>query len=216
MLPFSTPVPSSIHPAPTVSIRPPSDERSPPIEVVPRRHILNKLSSSSDPHSPYVGTVRRQSQQLLTPSRNEGEQLARAAAYIRKRISRRSLTYDESVSCTPKNPPDKIIKPESDSRRLNTQVVNKELETSVTICSPGSEGSESLPVRSEAVPQQFEIWRANELSLWYSDSISQHPKLVCKVAQNDTLRSRACRRSPLYPRTAGQGGNTTARSVCCQ
>src|SRR6266550_1088056 len=86
-LSFSTSLPSFIHPTPTASAPLPSDKPSPPVEVVTRRRILNvvnkKSSASELPHSPYLGTARRQSQ----PSRNEGEQLARAVAYIRERIS---------------------------------------------------------------------------------------------------------------------------------
>src|SRR6266576_389918 len=163
-LPFSTPLPSFIHPTPTASAPPPSDEPSPPVEVVTRRRILNvvnkKSSASELPHSPYLGTARRQSQ----PSRNEGEQLASAVAYIRERISRRSLACNESVRCSPAVPPDKIGDPKSDSRRLETRVVNKEKETSVTIRSPVSEGSESSLVRPDAIPQQLKARRAEELS----------------------------------------------------
>src|SRR6266576_1502824 len=163
-LSFSTSLPSFIHPTPTTSAPPPSDEPSPPVEVVTRRRILNivnkKSSASELPHSPYLGTARRQSQ----PSRNEGEQLARAVAYIRERISRRSLACNESVRCSPAVPPDKIGDPESDSRRLETRVVNKEKETSVTIRSPVSEGSESSLVRPDAIPQQLKARRAEELS----------------------------------------------------
>ena len=60
MLPFSTSLPSFIHPTPTIPAPPPSDEPSPPAEVVTRRHILNvinKKSSASELHSPYNGTV---------------------------------------------------------------------------------------------------------------------------------------------------------------
>jgi hypothetical protein len=180
-LPLSTSVPSFIHPMTTVSASPPSDEPSPPIEVVPRQRILNVVSqlllASEQPHSPYPGTARRQSQQPMTPSKNEGEQLARAAAYIWERINRRSLTPDESVCCPSTVPPDKVAESESDSRRFDKLlVVNKEEEMSiVTICSPQSEDSEPSPTQSEAVPQQFEIWRATELSSEYSEAIPWLP-----------------------------------------
>src|SRR6266550_1866878 len=144
-LPFSTSLPSLIHPTPTVSAPPPTDEPS-PIEVAPIRRVLtvvNKKSSASELHSPYPGTVRRQSQNTSIPSSYEEGQLASAAAYIRERMNRRSLTHNESIRCSPAVPPDKIADPDSDSRRLETRVVNKETEMSVTIRSPVSEGPES-------------------------------------------------------------------------
>ena len=193
MLPLSTSIPSSICAVPTAPIRPLPDEPSPPVEVVPRRHILNvvnkKSSASELLHSPYPGTARRQSQQRLAPSRNEGEQLARAAAYIRERISRRSLTRDESVCCSSKVPPDKAADPDSDSGRLNTRVVNKETEMSVRIRSPESEGSESPPVQSDTVPQQLKTRRAEELSSEYSEAIPWLPGPVFDEASSRWQRN---------------------------
>ncbi len=152
--------------------------------------VVNKKSSASElPHSPYLGTARRQSQPAPTPSRNEGEQLARAAAYIRERISRRSLASNESVRCSPAVPPDKIGDPESDSRRLETRVVNKEKETSVTIRSPVSEGSESPLVRPDASLQQLKTRRAEELSSEYSEAIPWLPGPVLDEANSQRQRN---------------------------
>ena len=156
--------------------------------MVPKRRtldVINKLSSESDPRSPYAGTDGRQSQQqhILAP-RNKGEQLARAAAYIRERISRSSLTRDEESDRCPKVPPDKAAEPESDSRRLDVQVVNKETETSVTIRSPESEDSAFLLIQSDAGPQQSKTRRANELSSKHSDSIPWLPGPVLDEADN--------------------------------
>jgi len=115
-------------------------------------------------------------------TRNEGGQLVRAAGYIRERISRRSLAFDESIHCTPKGPPDKIVEPTSESRRFDIRVVNKETETSVTVRSPESE---SLPVQPDAVPQQPEIRRASELSSEHSEPILWLPGPVLDEASTN-------------------------------
>ncbi len=182
MLPLSTSIPSSICPAPTTSICPSSDELSPPVEVVPIRRILNvvnkKLSASDTLHSPYNRTVQRQSQHTSTPSSSEEGQLASAAAYIWERISWCSLPYDKSICQAPKLPPDKTTDSKSNSRWLNTLVINKEMEMSVRICSPESEGSGSPPVWPDPALQQPKTWRAEELSSEYSETILWLPRPV--------------------------------------
>ncbi|KAF8333384.1 hypothetical protein F5887DRAFT_1260326 [Amanita rubescens] len=187
-LPFSTSVPSYIRPAPTAFTRPSSDEHSPPVEVVTGRRILsvvNKtLLASEQPHSPYNGTARRQSQYRTTPSRDEGVQLARAAAYIRERISRRSLACDESIRCSPKVPPDKTVEPRPDSRWLAIQVINKEMEASVTIRSPEPEGPEAPLIQPDAAIQQPKTWRANELSSGHSEASPRLPGPTLDEADN--------------------------------
>ncbi|KAF8326283.1 hypothetical protein F5887DRAFT_1197445 [Amanita rubescens] len=193
-LPFSTSVPSFIRPAPTASTHPPLDETLSPIEVVTRQRVLNlvnKTSSASElPHSPYTRTARRQSQHALTLSRNEGGQLARAAAYIREHINRRPLTCDKSVRCSPEVPPDKIAEPESDFRRLNVQVVNNKIEASITIRSPESEEeSEPSPIRPNAVLQQLKARRANELSSGQSEAIPRLPGPTLNEASNQWQRN---------------------------
>lgn len=111
VLPLSASTASPILPAPITSVRQPSDKSSPPVEVVTRRRVLNvvnKLSLASEPRSPSnTGTARRQFQPIIAPSRNEGGQLASAAAYIREHISQRSLACNESICHTSKGPPDK-------------------------------------------------------------------------------------------------------------
>src|SRR6266550_4135583 len=190
-LPFSTSLPSLILPTSTVSAPPPTDEPS-PIEVAPIRRVLtivNKKSSASELHSPYPGTVRRQSQNTSIPSSYEEGQLASAAAYIRERMNRRSLTHNESIRCSPAVPPDKIANPDSDSRRLETRVVNKETEMSITIRSPVSEGPESPLVRPDASLQQHKTRRAEELSSEHSEAIPWLPEPVFDEASIRRQRS---------------------------
>src|SRR6266550_1940889 len=75
-----------------------------------------------DVHSPSPKTTRKWSNPSYAPARVDGGgQLARAAAYIRERATRRSPAFDEFVCRTPKAPPDKTT--ESDTKRHVPDVV---------------------------------------------------------------------------------------------
>src|SRR6266576_1611037 len=110
-LPASTPTDPSVPPTFDVPQLKPSDDRIPRFGVIYRRHnlsVVSKTSLTSEVHSPSLETARKRSHPSSTFTRVEGGgQLARAAAYIRERSTRRSPAFDEFVCRTPKVPPDR-------------------------------------------------------------------------------------------------------------
>src|SRR6266550_929831 len=96
----------------------------PPSEVVPRRRGLNVVNKTSLSHPSF------------TPPSSGGGQLARVAAYIRERSTRRSPAFDKFTCWTPKVPPDKMTDP--DTLRQVPSVVSENEKASGALRSPES------------------------------------------------------------------------------
>src|SRR6266550_2261035 len=83
----------------------------PPFKVISRRRdskVINKTSLASVAHPPSPKTTRKGSNPSYAPARVDGGgQLARAAAYIRERSTRRSSAFDKFICRTPKVPQDR-------------------------------------------------------------------------------------------------------------
>src|SRR6266550_4737685 len=110
----------------------------PPFEVISRRrdsNVVNKTSLASVEHSTSPKTTQKWSNPSSAPARVDGGgQLARAAAYIRERTTRRSPAFDEFVCQTPKGPPDRMT--ESESKRQPMLLAVSKIETSAYMHSP--------------------------------------------------------------------------------
>ena len=176
-LPASVPISPSVPPARVGSHPQRPEGPIPSIEAISGRSnpsVVNKTSLTTVACSPSIETTRKWSHPSSTSTRGEGGcQLARAAAYIRERSSRRSPAFDEFVSRTPKAPPDKTA--ESANQRHFQNVVSMKEKASINICSPESiAGSPSVMrthSQSEAILPQLHVEveapplpRANELS----------------------------------------------------
>src|SRR6266550_3143988 len=89
---------------------------------VPDTVVSIRNGEKRDVRSPSLETARKGSHPPSTPAMVEGGgQLARAAAYIRERSTRRSPAFDKFICRTPKAPPDKTT--ESDTIRHVPDVV---------------------------------------------------------------------------------------------
>ena len=189
----AAPAASPVHPEQAELIHQLLNESKPPIEVVPSQHGLSVVKDRltvSELHSRRHETVRRQSKPKKNPSEvSEGKYLASAAAYVRARISRRSLNNDEVVCRASNDPPDKVI--ESVSQRLSVSVVRKEIETSVNTCSPRLEPEEpeSPLALSEAVPQRLDTQRAIKLSIRYLNLDPRHPESKMGISHVEVVGS---------------------------
>src|SRR6266550_1660830 len=109
-------------------------------EVGERRRVPDTVVSihngeKRDVCSPSPKTTRKWSNPSYAPARVDGGgQLARAAAYIRERATRRSPAFDEFVCRTPKGPPDRMT--ESESKRQPTLLAVSKIEMSAYMHSP--------------------------------------------------------------------------------
>src|SRR6266576_3387702 len=137
-LPASTPAAPSVPSTLAVPQLQRSADPIPPFEVISRRRdskVVNKTSLASVEHSTSPKTTRKWSNPSSAPARVDGGgQLARAAAYIRERTTRRSPAFDEFVCRTPKGPPDRMT--ESESKRQPTLLAVSKIETSAYLHSP--------------------------------------------------------------------------------
>src|SRR6266550_2324504 len=128
----------------------------PPFEVISRRRdskVVNKTSLASVAHSPSPKTTRKWSNPSYAPARVDGGgQLARAAAYIRERTTRRSPAFDEFVCRTPKGPPDRMT--ESESIRQPALLAVSKAETSAQSHSPIPLAALAMPALSPAFLSQ--------------------------------------------------------------
>ncbi|KAF8341843.1 hypothetical protein F5887DRAFT_919022 [Amanita rubescens] len=171
--------------------RHPLDEDRPPIEAVSRQHglnVVNDRTTVSKVYSRNSQTVRRQSNPNNYPSEvSEGRHLASAAAYVQERRRRRSLDCDETIRRIHKGPPDKTN--ESASQRLSLFVVRREIDLSMSACSP--EDSEPPPVQPEAAPQHFNIPRATELSIPCSKPVLRRPEPILGISHVEISENRA-------------------------
>ena len=121
---------------------PTRDEPVPPVETTPRRCDLNIVCetpmASDKLYSPNTETAR--SVAVDHPSEvTEGKWLASTATYIQEHVKRRSSALDKFPHCSPRLPPDKPLEvalTAISSRRLEFDVVNKEVKVSVTSTSP--------------------------------------------------------------------------------
>ncbi|KAF8344801.1 hypothetical protein F5887DRAFT_917826 [Amanita rubescens] len=171
MLSVPAPATSSIQ---AEAPRHPLDEDRPPIEAVSRQHGLNVVNDRTT-------TVQRQSNPNNYPSEvSEGRHLASAAAYVQERRRRRSLDCDETIRRIHKGPLDKTN--ESASQRLSLFIVRREIDLSMSACSP--EDSEPPPVQPEAAPQHFNIPRATELSIPCSKLVLRRPEPILPESVN--------------------------------
>ncbi|KAF8350324.1 hypothetical protein F5887DRAFT_1070517 [Amanita rubescens] len=188
----------------------PSDEFMPPIEVVSRRCVSNIVSKTSREYgirSPSLETARKQSTSTIVPFSVEGEgQLARAAAYMRERVSRRSPAFDEFVCRTPRVPPDKVTESDTSQWHILNAVSGKgkanivlRLPKSViesTDVLPCSQSKVVLPQPQgevEAPPPQSNALglRANEPYTESSESVPKYtgPTASDGVRENDSAPS---------------------------
>src|SRR6266699_4021204 len=125
-----------------------------------------------DVRSPSLETTRKGSHPPSTPAMVEGGgQLARAAAYIRERSTRRSPAFDKFICRTPKAPPDKTT--ESDTIRHVPDVASegKRFSEAVGLLQP------RLDV--EMFPSQP---KAQRLSKERSESIPKFAEPACDMS----------------------------------
>jgi len=206
---LSTPAPPTLSELPTSAVAPrqPSDDQIPPVKVMPRRYgqrIVSKTMGVYSLHSPSLETARKQSITSIDSSSVEGEgQLARAATYILERRTRRSCAFDEFPRRSSRLPPDKPLEvalTAIEPRRLRLDVVDKEVEASVTSVSPlcRPESTKRSHSSKEAAPglldlnlaasvtdcqdskprqtrQAVEVIRCSDEHLKTEDSVSKEP-----------------------------------------
>ena len=105
-------------------------------------------------HSPSLKTARKQSIVSCVPVSVEGEgQLARAAAYIRECIKRRSLASDEFPCHSDKVPPDKSL-----------DVIGKEMKANILHALPVSRPEEDIESNRRSDERLIEADEASEMS----------------------------------------------------